>query len=101
MLQGGAARYNQSLSDAGTGAAYGARLGLLPTPMLGVELGYLGTQNNIQESLDIGRMASTLKTNEGYADVRLNILPGDLTPYVFVVSSQLPVGRKTAEGDTH
>ena len=84
VLQGGATHYTASLSSGSeTGAAYGLRLGMLPTPMLGIEAGYLGTQNNIQESLDIGRMASTLKTNEGYADVRLNILPGDVTPYVF------------------
>jgi outer membrane protein with beta-barrel domain len=83
VLQGGASHYNRSLSGSDTGAAYGARLGILPTPMLGLELGYLGTQNNIQASLDQGREASTLKTNEGYADVRLNILPGALTPYVF------------------
>lgn len=83
VLQGGAARYNQSLSGSDTGAAYGARLGMLPTPMLGLELGYLGTQNNINESLSEGRLASTLKTNAGYADVRLNILPGSFTPYVF------------------
>jgi len=83
VLQGGASHYNQSLSGSDTGAAYGARLGFLPTPMLGLELGYLGTQNNISASLDQGREASTLKTNEGYADVRLNILPGAVTPYVF------------------
>ena len=83
VLQGGAAKYNQSLSGSDVGAAYGVRLGLLPTPMLGIELGYLGTQNNISESLSEGRQASTLKTNEGYADVRLNILPGEVTPYVF------------------
>jgi len=83
VVQGGATKYNQSLSGSDVGAAYGARLGVLPTPMLGLELGYLGTQNNINESLSQGRVASTLKTNEGYADVRLNILPGDLTPYVF------------------
>ncbi|HEY5675521.1 MAG TPA: outer membrane beta-barrel protein [Myxococcales bacterium] len=83
VLQGGASHYNQSLSGSDTGAAYGARLGFLPTPMLGLELGYLGTQNNIQASLDQGREASTLKTNEGYADIRLNILPGAVTPYVF------------------
>lgn len=83
VLQGGASHYNQSLSGSDTGAAYGARLGFLPTPMLGLELGYLGTQNNIQASLDQGREASTLKTNEGYADLRLNILPGAVTPYVF------------------
>jgi opacity protein-like surface antigen len=83
VLQGGASKYNQSLSGSDTGAAYGARLGFMPTPMLGFELGYLGTQNNINESLSEGRVASTLKTNEGYGDVRLNILPGSVTPYVF------------------
>ena len=84
VLQGGATKYTQSLSSGSDiGAAYGARFGFLPTPMLGIELGYLGTQNNISESINEGRMASTIKTNEGYADLRLNILPGDLTPYVF------------------
>lgn len=84
VLQGGASHYNQSLaSGSDTGAAYGARLGVLPTPMLGAELGYLGTQNNIAESLNVGRQASTLKTNEGYADARLNLMPGAVTPYVF------------------
>ena len=84
VLQGGASHYTSSLSSGSdTGAAYGVRLGMLPTPMLGLELGYLGTQNNIQQSLDTGREASTLKTNEGYADVRLNVLPGAVTPYVF------------------
>ena len=84
VLQGGATHYTGALNGgADTGAEYGARLGLMPTPMLGVELGYLGSQNNVKESLDIGRMASTIKTNEGYGDVRLNILPGALTPYVF------------------
>lgn len=83
-LEGGASHYTSALSSGSdTGAAYGARLGLLPTPMLGVELGYLGTQNNVKQSLDIGREASTLSTNEGYGDVRLNVLPGAFTPYVF------------------
>ena len=84
VLQGGASHYTSALSSGSdTGAEYGARFGILPTPMLGIELGYLGSQNNVSQSLDIGRNASTLKTNEGYADVRLNILPGSLTPYVF------------------
>ena len=84
VIQGGASHYTSSLSSGSdTGAAYGARLGILPTPMLGFELGYLGTQNNVKQSLDIGRGASTLATNEGYGDVRLNILPGAVTPYVF------------------
>jgi hypothetical protein len=84
VLQGGAAKYNQSLSTGtDTGVAYGARFGILPTPMLGVELGYLGTQNNVKESLSLGRMASTIKTNEGYGDLRVNLLPGGFTPYVF------------------
>jgi len=83
VLQGGATKYNQSLSGSDVGAAYGVRLGMLPTPMLGLELGYLGSQNNISQSLSEGRQASTLSTNEGYADVRLNILPGAVTPYIF------------------
>lgn len=83
VVQGGATHYTQSLSDSNTGVAYGARFGILPTPMLGVELGYLGTQNNVEQSLDIGRQASTIRTNEGYADLRLNVLPGAITPYVF------------------
>jgi outer membrane protein with beta-barrel domain len=84
VLQGGATHYTSSLnSGSDTGAAYGARLGFLPTPMLGIEVGYLGSQNNIKESLDLGRVASTISTNEGYGDVRINILPGSLTPYVF------------------
>lgn len=84
VLQGGASHYNQSLaSGSDTGAAYGARFGLLPTPQLGVELGYLGTQNNINQSLSSGTFSSTLKTNEGYADVRLNIIPLVVTPYIF------------------
>ena len=84
VLQGGASHYTSALSSGSdTGAAYGARFGILPTPMLGIELGYLGTQNNVSESLSSGRLSSTIKTNEGYGDVRLNILPGAFTPYVF------------------
>jgi len=30
VVQGGAAKYNQSMSGTDTGAAYGARLGMLP-----------------------------------------------------------------------
>src|SRR5690242_470957 len=82
-VEGGAAKYNQSLSGSDVGAAYGARLGILPTPMLGIELGYLGSQNNVNQSLSTGAVSSTLSTNQGYADVRLNILPGGVTPYVF------------------
>src|SRR2546430_10470066 len=83
VLQGGAAKYNQSLSGSDVGAAYGARLGILPTPMLGVEVGYLGSQNNINESLNQGRLASTLKTNEGFWDGRLKILPRLVLTYIF------------------
>ncbi|TMA28950.1 MAG: hypothetical protein E6J78_04455 [Deltaproteobacteria bacterium] len=84
VLQGGGTKYNQALSSGSDlGVAYGARLGILPTPMLGIELGYLGSQNNVKESLDLGRSASTIKTNEGYGDLRLNVLPGAFTPYVF------------------
>jgi hypothetical protein len=84
VLQGGAARYNQSLSSGvDTGPEFGARLGILPLPILGIELGYLGTQNNVNANSDVGRASSTLRTNAGYGDLRFNVLPGALTPYVF------------------
>ena len=83
VLLGGAAKYNQSLSGADVGAAYGARLGIMPTPIIGFELGYLGSQNNFKATLDTGTNQSTIRTNGGYADLRLNVLPGAVTPYAF------------------
>jgi opacity protein-like surface antigen len=84
VLEGGATHYTQSLnSGTDTGALYGARLGIMPTPIVGFELGYMGTQNNVRESLNAGRQTGTLRTNGGYGDVRINILPGPLTPYAF------------------
>jgi hypothetical protein len=83
VLQGGAARYNQSLSSTDTGAAYGARLGLIPTPFVGVELGYIGSMNDIDKTIGTTNFSSSLTTNEGYGDVRINVLPGPVMPYVF------------------
>jgi outer membrane protein with beta-barrel domain len=83
VIQGGVSHYEQSLSGSNYGAAYGARIGLLPLPVLGIELGYLGTRNNISANTTTGLAGSTLSTNEGYADLRVNILPGVVTPYIF------------------
>lgn len=84
VLQGGATKYNQSLSSGtDTGAEYGARLGIMPTQIVGFELGYLGSQNNVRDSLNQGRNTGTLRTNGGYGDLRVNVLPGTVTPYVF------------------
>jgi opacity protein-like surface antigen len=84
VLEGGATHYTQSLdSGTDTGALYGARLGIMPTAILGFEVGYLGTQNHVRQSLNAGRQTGTLRTNGGYGDVRVNVLPGVLTPYIF------------------
>jgi hypothetical protein len=83
VLQGGASHYEQSLSGTDTGAAYGARIGFLPTPIIGLEVGYLGSQNNVSSSINAGSDQSTLMTNEAYGDVRVNIFPWHVTPYVF------------------
>ena len=84
VLEGGATRYNQSLSSGtDTGVNYGVRLGMMPTQIFGFELGYLGSQNNLNETLRSGTASQTLMTNGGYGDLRLNVLPGPVTPYVF------------------
>jgi Outer membrane protein beta-barrel domain len=83
VLQGGASHYQQALSGSNYGVAYGARLGILPLPFLGVELGYLGTRNDLSVSSDGSVPAATLSTNEGYADLRVNLFPNIVTPYIF------------------
>lgn len=84
VLSGGAARYTKDVAGGtDTGAEYGARLGVMPTPQLGVELGYLGSQNNVKATLNSGNSSATLRTNAGYADLRVNLLPGEVMPYAF------------------
>jgi hypothetical protein len=83
VLQGGASHYQQSLSGSNYGIAYGARLGVMPLSFLGVELGYLGTRNDLSVSSDGSVPAATLSTNEGYADLRVNLFPNVVTPYIF------------------
>src|SRR5205823_3518545 len=83
VVQGGGAQYNRDLAGStDVGALYGARLGIMPAPVFGIELGYLGTQNNVKQTLTYGG-GERLITNGAQADVRLNVLPGAFTPYVF------------------
>src|SRR5438067_707472 len=82
-LQGGAVKYDQALAaPSDLGAEYGVRLGILPTPVLGVEVGYLGSQSNVR---DVVNNTSTTRfiSNGAYADARVNVLPGNVMPYVF------------------
>jgi hypothetical protein len=84
VLQGGASTFTSSLAaSAETGGAYGARLGFMPIPWAGIEGGWLGAQNDISTHLASGQLSSTLTTNNGYGDLRLNLLPGNVMPYVF------------------
>ena len=82
-LQGGAVKYDQALaSPSDLGAQYGVRLGILPTPVLGVEVGYLGSQSNVR---DVVNNANTTRfiSNGAYADARVNVLPDNVMPYLF------------------
>jgi Outer membrane protein beta-barrel domain len=82
-LQGGGVKYDQALAGpSDLGAQYGVRVGLLPTDVVGLELGYLGTRSNVRDVVN-GRTTTRLVTNGGYLDARVNFLPGSITPYVF------------------
>ena len=84
VLQGGGVQYNRDLAgQTDLGAAYGARVNVMPTPYVGFEVAYLGTQNNVRQSLDARGTNERLVTNGALADLRINVLPGDITPYVF------------------
>jgi opacity protein-like surface antigen len=82
-LQGGAVKYDQALaSPSDLGAEYGVRLGILPTPVLGVEVGYLGSQSNVRDVVN-NTSSTRFISNGAYADARVNVLPGNVMPYVF------------------
>jgi len=82
-LQGGGVKYDQALAaPSNLGAEYGLRLGILPTPALGVEIGYLGSQSNVRDVVN-NSSTTRLITNGAYGDARINILPGSVMPYVF------------------
>lgn len=84
VLQGGATQYNRSLAGAtDVGAEYGLRLGIMPSPIAGLELGYLGSQNHVKAVIDTSGNTQRLITNGVLADLRVNLLPGDVMPYVF------------------
>jgi len=82
-LQGGAVKYDQALaSPSDLGAEYGVRLGILPTPVLGLEIGYLGSQSNVRDVVN-NTNSTRFISNGAYADARVNVLPGNVMPYVF------------------
>jgi len=72
--------------DVDAGVGYGARVDLSPSRNFGLELGYHGAVNNMNDKLTSdGRLI----TNQFGGDLRINIvppdrdLPGQLRPYVF------------------
>jgi Outer membrane protein beta-barrel domain len=81
-LDGGIVKYDQALAEpSSVGTQYGVRLGLLPTPVIGLEIGYLGSSTNVHDVAN--NVGSRLVTNGGYADARVSFLPGNIAPYVF------------------
>src|SRR5262245_9928511 len=82
-LQGGAVKYDQALaSPSDLGAEYGVRFGSMPLPVLGIELGYLGSQSNVRDVVNNSNTTRFI-SNGGYGDVRVNVLPGNIMPYIF------------------
>lgn len=82
-LQGGGVKYDQALAaPSDLGAEYGVRLGIMPWSALGFEIGYLGSQSNVRDVINNSN-TTRLITNGAYGDVRLNILPGSVMPYIF------------------
>jgi hypothetical protein len=82
-LQGGGVKYDQALaSPSDVGAEYGVRLGIMPTPVIGAEVGYLGSQSNVRDVINNSN-TTRLITNGAYGDARVNILPGSIMPYIF------------------
>ncbi len=82
-LQGGGVKYDQALAaPSDIGAQYGVRLGIMPTPILGVEVGYLGSQSNVRDVVNDSNTTRFI-SNGAYADARVDVLPGNVTPYVF------------------
>ena len=82
-LQGGGVKYDQALaSPSDLGAEYGVRLGIMPVPAIGFEIGYLGSQSNVRDVVNNSN-TTRLITNGAYGDARLNILPDTVMPYIF------------------
>ena len=82
-LQGGAVKYDQALAaPSDLGAEYGLRLGIMPTPVLGLEIGYLGSQSNVRDVVNNSNTTRFI-SNGAYGDVRVNILPDSIMPYIF------------------
>jgi outer membrane protein with beta-barrel domain len=82
-LQGGGVKYDQALAaPSDIGAQYGVRLGIMPTPVVGVEVGYLGSQSNVRDVVNNSNSTRFI-SNGAYADARVNVLPGNVMPYLF------------------
>lgn len=82
-LQGGGVKYDQALAaPSELGAEYGVRLGIMPWSAVGFEIGYLGSQSNVRDVVNNSN-TTRLITNGAYGDLRLNILPGSVMPYIF------------------
>jgi hypothetical protein len=103
VVQGGGVQYNRGLAGRiDQGVAYGARVGIMPNPIIGLEFGYLGTQNNLRDTLN-GNDRRRLITNSALADLRVNLLPGAATPYLFggYGVTSVSVSRETLRSPFH
>src|SRR5438477_4007488 len=80
VIQGGGVQYNRDLAGAtDLGVGYGARVAIMPDPIIGVEIGYLGSENAVKQTAATVGTNERLVTNGALADLRVNVLPGSIT----------------------
>jgi hypothetical protein len=81
-LQGGVAGFTSTLAPRiEPGGGWGLLVAAQPTPIVGLELSYLGASNYIDDPLAGG--SSRLIRTAGQADVKFSLLPRAVEPYLF------------------
>lgn len=81
-LQGGVAGYTSKLAPRiEPGGGWGLLVAAQPTPIIGLELSYLGASNYIDDPLAGG--GSRIVRTAGQADIKFSLLPRAVEPYLF------------------
>ncbi len=80
---GGVEGYTSSLAPRiNPGPAWGVTIGAMPTNIVGLELNYAGATNSVDDPA-VGDANTRIVRNGGSANVRVNLLPTPLAPFVF------------------
>lgn len=95
-LEGGVAGFTSSLAPRiETGGGWGLLVTAQPTPIVGLELSYIGASNRIEDPVATG--SSRLIRTAGQADIKFSLLPRAVEPYLF---GGIGLNRITVRNDT-